>query len=549
MIVDSPKVLASAVDRDALSIRAKLDEGAQGTVYSVNGRIDDIPRVVYKEYWPAERKKLRAGVLREMVDYYEGMPATDQSELLCSVAWPIRLVKRNLRIVGFLMPEIPPRFRVNYTKPSGASELMPSRAELFLEPDAWLAKRGLALSLKARYMALYSVWEKLSWLHARGIVVGDFSMRNLLLAFSGTPMCYLLDADSMAVGNRSPMPKIETPEWDVRAISREPLGTFASDCYKLGLLALRLFAGKQATRNVDEVRSKIHPEFASLIEATLVPNAETRPPLEQWADVLLDGALVHSTCKVTNGGLNVRLDIDGLPGAFKYRWGDGTSSSFALHTYAAAGRYNIFISRQNSRGSSGKPVAVDVVEPPPPPVVDFSVNATNLTAQVDALGTTPVGRCNFLYDWGDGSKHRTTSVREKHDYARPGRYKVTVTAENSSGASTDSKTVKVGGAVLRINPDTGTKSGSANSGIAELVDTGSGITGGGVLKRVGALLGLAAISGLWILFLTFIPYYNHHSQSLGVAFLGLLIPVIGVACLLSIPFAFFLLFVLFTGGD
>ena len=83
----------------------------------------------------------------------------------------------------------------------------------------------------------------------------------------------------MRFRGRSVMPQLETPGWEVRAVSpREELGTAASDSYKLGLLALRLLAGSQDTRDPARLPRAVPTTIQRLIEAslTLIPHGGPR---------------------------------------------------------------------------------------------------------------------------------------------------------------------------------------------------------------------------------------------------------------------------------
>ena len=78
-----------------------------------------------------------------------------------------------------------------------------------------------------------------------GIAVGDVSPKNLLFTLAPRPECFLIDSDAMRLRGASVLPQAETPDWQVPP--GEERGTAASDVYKLGLLAVRLFARDQTT--------------------------------------------------------------------------------------------------------------------------------------------------------------------------------------------------------------------------------------------------------------------------------------------------------------
>ncbi|TSE00813.1 hypothetical protein FOS14_07355 [Skermania sp. ID1734] len=86
-------------------------------------------------------------------------------------------------------------------------------------------------------------------------------------------------------------PQLETPGWEVRAVNPgEELGTAASDNFKLGLLALRLFVGDQGARHPDHLPATVPAAVRDLIVRALSPDPAARPKATDWEPALLEAA-------------------------------------------------------------------------------------------------------------------------------------------------------------------------------------------------------------------------------------------------------------------
>lgn len=231
------------IDVAALGPLVRIAGGGQGLVY----RLRDTPDgPVYKEYLPRVVDDLDVDALRAFVRYTEELDAADREALLERVAWPEAVVRRDGVVRGFLMRQVPPRFRVDLTfGGTPSSEL--ATAQFLLNPPGYLEKVGLAVGQRFRVEFLADTAEALALLHRLDIAVGDLSPNNLLFSQDARPRCFFVDSDSMRLGEHSVLPQGETPDWRVGDVGDEELGTSASDVYKFGLLAVRLFAGEQHT--------------------------------------------------------------------------------------------------------------------------------------------------------------------------------------------------------------------------------------------------------------------------------------------------------------
>lgn len=213
----------------------------------------------YKEYHNDKVDEVDVSVLREMVAFLSSLPFTDGASLVARAAWPICLVEERSKIAGFLMPCIPHQFVINnFRFPSGKTGRVNAEFQLLLNDEKFVSEHGIPLKTDPdRYELLYELAASLGLLHTYSIAVGDLSPTNLLFSPPPKPSVYFIDCDSMKFRGKAVLPKVETPDWDIRTISPfEVLSTPQTDCYKFGLFALRLFTGHQTTRDHTKLPSR-----------------------------------------------------------------------------------------------------------------------------------------------------------------------------------------------------------------------------------------------------------------------------------------------------
>ena len=286
--------MSAHLDLVRLGSLTRVGSGGQGVVFAAPGlRMQYASSLVFKQYKPDVARALDAAVLESMPAYLESLPFAQGMELLSQAAWPCRLVDDRGAVAGFVMPAIPDAFFVQMRKSSGMSREAAEMQHL-LNDDSFLARRQLAVSDRRRYELLGETARALSVFHRHGIAVGDLSPKNLLYARQA-PGVYFIDCDAMRFRGRSVMPQLETPGWEVRAVSpREELGTAASDSYKLGLLALRLLAGSQDARDPARLPRAVPAAVRRLVEAALSPDPARRPAPGQWITPLNTAAATAS---------------------------------------------------------------------------------------------------------------------------------------------------------------------------------------------------------------------------------------------------------------
>jgi len=133
-----------------------------------------------------------------------------------------------------------------------------------------------------------------------------------------------------------------------------------------------------------------------------------------------------------------------LPTSWAWNFGgDGTSTSQnPTHVFSKAGTYSVVLKATNSAGSKISSMTV-VVTVPPPPVATFTCSPSAPTTVqtvtfTDASTNTPT---SWAWYFGDGTT--STSQNPTHLYATAGSYIASLTATNSGGSSTTTKTLVV----------------------------------------------------------------------------------------------------------
>jgi serine/threonine protein kinase len=284
------------LDVAGLGSLTRLAAGGQGVVFRAPGvHMQYAASLVFKRYKPEVAGSLDATVLESMPAYLESLPFSEGIELLSLTAWPCRLVDAGGTVAGFVMPAIPDRFFMQMRKSSGVSREAAEFQHL-LNDENFLARRQLGLTDRLRYELLREAARALSVFHRHGIAVGDLSPKNLLFAYHPEPAVYFIDCDAMRFRGRSVMPQVETPGWEVRAVSpHEELATIGSDAYKLGLLALRLLTGAQDGRDPARLPRTVPAPVRQLITAALSTDPARRPRPADWITPLDTAATAAST--------------------------------------------------------------------------------------------------------------------------------------------------------------------------------------------------------------------------------------------------------------
>lgn len=271
-----------------MGVLDRIGQGGQGVVYRAPGvRTAFAKSMVYKEYKKATLASLDVDALKAMPDFLESLAYRDGAELIGMAAWPCRVVEDGGVITGFVMPAIPDEFFCDFWTSNAVapSKVMAEFQHLLNDPQIVAARLGgVGVSERQKFELLRAAASALSFLHERGVCVGDISPKNLLFSFSPVPAVYFVDCDAMRVNGVSLSHQVETPGWGVPA--GEQKATVYSDRYKLGLLALRLLVGDQDVRDPARLPGAVPSWLRTVITETLTGAPEQRPVLGVWVAAL-----------------------------------------------------------------------------------------------------------------------------------------------------------------------------------------------------------------------------------------------------------------------
>ena len=288
-----------------------LKKGGQGRIILVERPRDtDGHRMIFKRYRPEWLARLDERALDALGD----LPAhagPDAVWLRERTAWPQTLITEGGRVIGFLMREIPPEFSFDHISPSGVTRTTAEYAFL-LNEDRYLRDIGLMVSDQDRLTLLADVADSLARLHRLGAAVGDFSPKNMLFDLTRHRTFYL-DCDSMRLHGADVLPQAHTPDWDLPP-GEEP-ATPAADMLKFGLLAIRLFARDQSSRDPSQL-GRLRPRLADLARASQSTDPARRGAPEDWIGELRAAAAVADPNPPTATIHVAAPPVGGPPGAW-----------------------------------------------------------------------------------------------------------------------------------------------------------------------------------------------------------------------------------------
>jgi hypothetical protein len=272
------------VDVGSLALGRELGTGGQGKVTAVNQFLVNRQwSAVLKLYSPAAIVGLRPTVLEKLVSFPRQLGPEDSSWLHEHTAWPAVIVEDDDVVSGFLMRSVPAAYHFDFrTQTQGVRSRLADVAFL-LNADEYLMSAGLAVSDQDRLTMLSALAGTLSRLHSLGVVIGDLSPKNLLFSPGASPGCFIIDCDTVRLHGETVLDQVDTPDWE--SPTGEPKATVATDAYKFGLLAIRLFARDQSTRDVSALAA-LSPELGRLAEDSLSDDPDQRPSPYSWLRVL-----------------------------------------------------------------------------------------------------------------------------------------------------------------------------------------------------------------------------------------------------------------------
>lgn len=276
---------AQRIERSKLGALTKIGQGGQGVVHGApNVKTKFAASMVYKEYKAQTLAEIDFAALAAMPALVEDSLSYAEAERLISIAaWPCAIVEDGGRPTGFVMPAIPDEFFVSLSTAKGVSSTTAEFQHLLNHPTV-LEARGIDIDDAQRYTLLREASSALAFMHKHGVCVGDISPKNLLFSLTPREAIYFIDCDAIRINGVSALRQVETPGWD--APSGEELATIYTDTYKLGLLALRLLAGDQDTKNPGHLPATTPTMLRQIITDTLTNQAHQRPLPEAWTYVL-----------------------------------------------------------------------------------------------------------------------------------------------------------------------------------------------------------------------------------------------------------------------
>jgi eukaryotic-like serine/threonine-protein kinase len=191
---------------------------------------------------------------------------------------------------------VPSVYRFSFTTRTQGSKAMLSTVEFLLNPDSYVSGAGISISERDRLNLLGALAETISRLHAHGVIIGDLSPKNVLFNLNSYASCFIIDCDAVALRGESALDQVDTPEWEVPL--GEKKGTEASDSFKFGLLAIRLFARDQSSRDPSAL-SALSPELGRLAALSQDLDPLRRPPPGAWVSTIQAAASSASPANAT----------------------------------------------------------------------------------------------------------------------------------------------------------------------------------------------------------------------------------------------------------
>ena len=270
------------VEISSLTLGRALGSGGQGQVVAVENYLID-------GKWPAALKTYNAAVslnaagLEKIVAFPDQLHPNDRDWLMRISSWPWAIAMENGTVRGFLMRTVPDAYFFSFKTVTQGSKAMLSTVEFLLNPDNYVRRLGISISEKDRLNLLGTLAESMSRLHALGIVIGGVSPKNLLFNPNSYASCFIIDCDAIVLHGESALEQVDTIDWEVPP--GEQKGTEASDSYKFGLLAIRLFARDQSAQDTSAL-SALSPELGKLARLSQDLNPLNRPTPGSWAGAI-----------------------------------------------------------------------------------------------------------------------------------------------------------------------------------------------------------------------------------------------------------------------
>jgi hypothetical protein len=273
----------SDIELVKLDLAEEIGKGGQGRVIRIVGTER---RVVYKEYL---RPHPDAEALQALVTLPRGLSASDQDLLHRQAAWPLARVFSDGKLTGFLMPEIPEGFYGSNL--AGALRLRELQFLVYEPKPLWGEIVSDDVDIRTRLGIASQCARLVAMLHARSLVIGDISMKNILWAPGRPPGIYFIDCDGIRRrGWRSVLPQNATPDWDDPRMPASGADR-DTDRYKIALLVGRVMCRRPYLRPTSDlallpgVPERIGTELRALWLRAARPHGQ-RPEARDWLAAL-----------------------------------------------------------------------------------------------------------------------------------------------------------------------------------------------------------------------------------------------------------------------
>lgn len=272
------------MEKSQLKNLKNLAKGLSGEVFVTSTQVLTHPGdLVYKEYnahpdhdqWLADASRAIA--------WRAALPAADRRALDTFAAWPIEMVTDRGQPVGCLIPRIPQRFFIDQREPDGSTKRVPRSFEKMTgTPQQWAT---LGMDVEARTwtpelrLALGAhIVFSIKFLHKRGLVYGDLSLKNAVFD-AQNPGIMLLDCDAAApltdLNRRqanSPSflaPECTPPGTNPFSRGRSGFQDQATDVYKFGqLLAKALIPMGAQRKGIAHLKAHLSPSVYQAVSRT-----------------------------------------------------------------------------------------------------------------------------------------------------------------------------------------------------------------------------------------------------------------------------------------
>jgi hypothetical protein len=276
------------MDEGALQRGPELGAGGQAWVYRVYGQLE---LRAYKKY--KDPAKADPAALKTLIDLPATLQPSQRDRLHEQAAWPLARVYDNGQLSGFLMREIPAQFMGPNT--AGKSILRELQFLLYQRKPMWgdIVPAG-GVGSQTRIDVARECSALMTLFHAKALVIGDVSMRNVLWTGTGgqSAAIFLLDCDGIRQLGQAPvMAQAETPDWNDP--NQTPNGPdLDTDRYKLALLVGRVLScqayirpGKDPLSLPADLPDRMAVRIEAMWRQAARPYGQ-RPAANQWQQAL-----------------------------------------------------------------------------------------------------------------------------------------------------------------------------------------------------------------------------------------------------------------------